>query len=66
MEFFLTLSDEALNQLKNLKSNTANKKRYKAVVKAIKLLEQNPKHPSLNTHEHTEMSRELGEKVVDA
>ncbi len=41
-------------------------KLFKKVLKTAKLLETNPKHPSLNTHEIGEMSRKVGFKVFEA
>lgn len=66
MQFFLTLSDESKKQLSKLKKDPANSKRYKAVIKTLKLLENNPRHPGLNTHEYTALSKEFGRKVFEA
>ena len=39
---------------------------YKKVLKTAKLLESNPKHPSLNTHEIQELSSKMGFKIFEA
>lgn len=47
--------------------NTAHlEKRYKAAVKALELLKQNPQHPGLQTHEFTSLKGPEGEKVFEA
>ena len=66
MQFYLTLSDKVKEKLTSLRNDTANNKRYKAVIKSLKLLEQNPHHPSLNTHEHSSLSRQYGRKIFEA
>lgn len=66
VSFYLTLSKNAEEQLDVLKADSANPKRYKAVIKALRLLEQNPKHPSLNTHEFSSLSRKYGIKIYEA
>ena len=49
-----------------IKNNTANKeeiKLHKSLVKALKLLQSNPKHNSLHSHEIEVLSRKYGRKV---
>ncbi len=41
-------------------------KRYKAVVKTVRLLSDNPRHPGLSTHEFTTLKGPMGEKVFEA
>jgi hypothetical protein len=41
-------------------------KKLKAVRKALAFLENNPRHPSLNTHKYTSMTSETGEDVFEA
>ena len=50
----------------SLKSDASQKKQYKAVKKAIELLTNNPRHPSLQTHEFTSVKGPNGEKVFEA
>ena len=66
MPFELHFSSEAQQNLASLKSNPALKKRYKAVVKTLGLLETNPRHPSLNTHKYHGVSGTKGEEVFEA
>ncbi|MCR5137971.1 MAG: hypothetical protein K6C12_12960 [Oscillospiraceae bacterium] len=49
-----------------VKSGAANKeeiKLYKKLGKAMKLISQNPRHPGLETHEISSLSKRYGEKV---
>lgn len=61
--FFTNESDRQLNELKASKSL---KKQYKAVIKALKFLAANPRHPGLNTHEFTTLRGPDNEKVFEA
>ena len=42
------------------------KKRYNAVQKTLKLLSENPRHPSLQTHQYYSISGPKGEKIFEA
>lgn len=64
--FEILSTDEARNQLEELRRNPAHQKRYKAVTKTIRLLAANPRHPSLQTHEFTSLNGPHGEKVFEA
>ena len=64
--FEILLTNEANSQLNRLKNNAGLAKRYKAVIKALKFLANNPKHPSLNTHEFTSLEGPNKEKVFEA
>ena len=64
--FDLEWTDEANETYNLLKADASQKKRYKAVRKAIKLLARNPRHPSLQTHEFTSLRGPNGEKVFEA
>lgn len=50
MSFQLYLSDRAKEKLALLEGNPTFHKNLKAVVNALSYLENNPKHPGLNTH----------------
>ncbi len=64
--FKLLFTEEAIQQLTVLKENNNFLKQAKAVYKALAYLENNPKHPSLNTHKfHARMSPS-GEDVFEA
>lgn len=64
--FDIFLTDEAREQLNNLKTDKGLLKRYKAVKKTIQFLSQNPRHPGLQTHEFTSLKGPKGEKVFEA
>lgn len=62
----LLFTNEATQQLQDLRDNPAKSGLYKQVCKTLGLLETNLKHPSLNTHEYHSLSGENGEKVWEA
>ena len=64
--FQLDWADEAKEIFDSLKTDASKKKRYKAVKKALKFLAQNPRHPSLQTHEFESLKGPKGEKVFEA
>ena len=66
MIFELGISDKAKEQLKGLKEDKGLAKRYKAVQEALKKLQRNPKHPSLQTHEFHSLEGPSGEKIFEA
>lgn len=66
MSFKLLFTEEGLNNLSELETNSNKIKRYKAVKKALGYLEVNPRHPSLCTHEYETLSREYGFKIFEA
>lgn len=66
MRFRLDFTDTAIEDLKGLKENLSLKKRYKAVSKALEFLQQNPRHPSLQTHPYSSLKGPHGEKVFEA
>ncbi len=64
--FEILQTKEAQSQLADLKNNKTYEKRYAAVVKALQLLANNPRHPSLQTHEFTSLQGPDGEKIFEA
>jgi len=64
--FSLEYSEEAENKIKELKNKPSLEKRWKAVKKSLRFLMENPRHPSLKTHEYTEFSRKYGLKIFQA
>jgi len=64
--FDILLTDEAKEQLSQLKRDKSLAKRHNAVKKAIYFLSQNPRHPGLQTHEFTSLKGPKGEKVFEA
>lgn len=64
--FDIFLTDEAKEQLSQLKADKGLAKRHKAVKKTIQFLSQNPRYPGLQTHEFTSLKGPKGEKVFEA
>lgn len=64
MTFKLTFTSEAASALKKLEAES--NRRLKKVRRALGLLEANPRHPSLETHEFKSLSGPEGEKVFEA
>jgi hypothetical protein len=62
--FTLSFTPEAASVLRKLEAE--NDPRLKKVRKALGLLESNPRHPGLATHEFTSLSGPAGEKVFEA
>jgi hypothetical protein len=62
--FKLTFTPEAAAVLRRLEA--ANDAKLKKVRKTLGLLEMNPRHPGLATHEFTSLSGPNGEKVFEA
>lgn len=66
MIFYLDFSDKAKEQLRDLKQDKGLAKHYKAVQQALKKLQRNPGHPSLQTHEFYSLKGPNEEKVFEA
>lgn len=66
MSFSLSFTPGAKQALKELKDSAHLEKRFKAVSKALKFLAENPRHPSLRTHQYSSLSGPNGEKVFEA
>lgn len=66
MRFNLNITPTAKEVLRQLKGDPALIKRYKAVSKALKYLQENPKHPSLQTHPYYSIKGPRGEKIFEA
>lgn len=64
MPFKLSFTREAASVLEKLDAERDPK--LKKVRKALGLLETNPRHPGLATHEFTSLSGPAGEKVFEA
>jgi len=62
----ILLTPEAEKNIDHLKSNKSLEKRYKAAVKALRFLADNPRHPGLRTHAYESFSGPNGEKVFEA
>jgi hypothetical protein len=66
MPFFIDMALRARAELEAIEQNPAHVKRLKAVRKALALLENNPRHPSLNTHKYSSMTVGTGADVFEA
>ena len=66
MSFRLLFTEEAALNLAEMGKQPSKKKRVKAVKKSLGYLETNPKHPSLNTHEYTSLTKQYGIKIFEA
>ncbi len=62
----MSFTPTAKKSLKELKESAHLEKRFKAVSKALKYLVENPRHPSLQTHQYSFLYGPDGEKVFEA
>ena len=62
----LRFSDKAKRQLNSLKIDKGLAKRLKAVQNTLNKLKNNPRHPSLQTHEFYSLKGPKGEKAFEA
>lgn len=65
-KFRLFFTPEAQAALAKLGKDPGAAKRFRAVRKTLGLLERNPRHPSLQTHEYSKLSGPRGQKVFEA
>ena len=66
MKYALVFATPARDDLSRLKHDPSLMKRFKAVVKALELLQNNPRYPSLQTHKFSALSGPAGEDVFEA
>ena len=66
MPFSLLFTHQANLDLDALEQNAALAKRLKAVRKALGLLQNNPRHPGLNTHKYNSLEGPNGAEVFEA
>ena len=64
--FEIILTNRAREQWDRLKTDKGLEKRFRAVRKTLRFLSENPRHPSLRTHEFTSLKGPKGEKVFAA
>lgn len=64
--FKLRFTDQACDDLTQLKCDQSKHKRLKAVIKALTYLQRDPRHPSLNTHKFSSLKGVNGEDVFEA
>lgn len=65
-KFDVKFSDQAKAHLGELKTIKSKQAQYKAVMKTLARMEQNLRHPSLNTHKHTYLSKIKGYEVFES
>jgi hypothetical protein len=65
MKFTLCFTPASIETLDELKYDSSLKKRYNAVKKALKFLSDNPRHPSLQTHQYYSILGPNGEKIFE-
>ena len=66
MPFILKYTEVAEEQLYRLKKDSSKSRILKDVIKALRLMETNLRHPSLNTHEYYSLRGPSGEKIFEA
>ncbi|OHE21817.1 MAG: hypothetical protein A2Z43_05380 [Syntrophobacterales bacterium RBG_19FT_COMBO_59_10] len=64
--FEIVLTERARKHWDRLNTDTGLEKRLRAVRKTLCFLSENPRHPSLRTHEFTSLKGPRGEKVFEA
>ena len=64
--FELEWTNEAEAVFNRLRANPSEQTRYNAVKKTLKLLSENPRHNSLQTHPFLSLASPNGEKVFEA
>lgn len=65
MNFDLVFTEVADEEFAKLENNKSNHKRFNAVKKALALLENNPKHPGLNSHKYHSIKGYNGEEIFE-
>lgn len=66
MRFELVFTAEAAHQRSHLEKSPALAKRWRAVRKALALMETNLRHPALHTHKYHGLSSEYGADVFES
>ena len=64
--FKIDIEPGARESLAKLKKDKSQEKRFKAVKKALRLLKDNPRHPSLHTHQWKGETCDDGAKIWEA
>ena len=66
MSYFLSFTPSVKQSLQELKNSAHLEKRFKAVSKALKYFAEDPRHPSLQTHQYFSLFSSAGDKVFEA
>ena len=65
MKFVLNFTTSASATLKKLKYSCDSVKGYKAIVKTLRFLQENPRHPSLQSHKYHSIKGPEGQEVFE-
>lgn len=65
-DYELKLTEEAELDMEELKRDHSKKAAAKAVIKSLRFMKSNLKHPSLNTHKYDEMEGPEGEDIFES
>jgi len=66
MTFTLIFTKEAEEQLRNLKRDRSKISQFKSIVKSLKLLRDNPRHPSLHMHKYRSIKGPDNQDIFEA
>jgi hypothetical protein len=66
IEYELKFTEDADLDIAELKSDKSKKAAAKAVIKSLKFMKANLKHPSLNTHKYDESEGPNGEEIFES
>ena len=66
MAFTIYFTKESEEQLSHLRENKSSEAEYKAVSKAIRFLQENPKHPSLQSQPYHSLKGPKKEPVFES
>lgn len=66
MKFNLKYSDTAKNQFLRLETNKSKVAQDKAVAKTLGMMQENLRHPSLNTHKYDDIISPFGGEVLES
>ncbi len=66
MRFEVVYTAEAARQRAGLEESASLEKRWRAVRKALALMETNLRHPALQTHKHHGLTLEYGSEVFES
>lgn len=66
IEYELLFTEAADLDMDELKSDKSKKAAAKAVIKSLKFMKVNLKHPSLNTHKYDEIEGPNGEEIFES
>lgn len=66
INYELSFTEDANRDIQELKSDYSKRAAAKAVVKSLKFMKINLKHPSLNTHKYDDMEGPDGEEIFES